>query len=359
MIRAATPDAIAAAADLIRRGALVAFPTETVYGLGADATDAGAVARVFEVKARPSFDPLIVHIDSAAMLARVAVTVPPTATALIERFWPGPLTIVLPKTARICGITTAGLPSVAVRMPDHPVARALIEAAQCPIAAPSANPFGYVSPTTAAHVDAQLGGQIPLILDGGPCRVGVESTIVSFLDHQPALLRAGGVALEDLERVTGPLRGGTDRRADRSRTTAASLRTAHAAGHRRFAARGRRTRRSGAAAARTGRGDGGLRACPRAVHGRRADRGRGQPVRGAARARCRPLRAHLRRRRPRERPRPGHHGPPAPRQSVVGRRRAAYVSRRRASRYFSDVLRTTSAGSSGAGGCLFQPMLVR
>ena len=211
MIRDATPEAIAAAAELIRRAALVAFPTETVYGLGADATNAAAVARVFEVKARPSFDPLIVHVDSAAALARVAANVPPAAAALIDRFWPGPLTIVLPKTPCICDIATAGLPSVAVRIPDHPVARALITAAQCPIAAPSANPFGYVSPTTAAHVEAQLGAQIPLILDGGPCRVGVESTIVSFLDDQPALLRAGGVALEDIEPVTGPLRAGADR----------------------------------------------------------------------------------------------------------------------------------------------------
>ena len=210
MIVAPTPDAIAAAADLIRRGEAVAFPTETVYGLGANATDAGAVARVFAVKARPSFDPLIVHVDSAVMLGRVVAALPPNAAALIERFWPGPLTIVLPKTGRICDITTAGLPSVAVRMPDHPVARALIGAAGCPIAAPSANPFGYVSPTTAAHVDTQLGAQIPLILDGGPCRVGIESTIVSFLDAEPALLRAGGIGLEDIEAAIGSVRVATD-----------------------------------------------------------------------------------------------------------------------------------------------------
>lgn len=210
MILAATPEAIAAAADLIRRGEVVAFPTETVYGLGANATDASAVARVFAIKARPSFDPLIVHIDSAAMLESVAAALPPTAAALTERFWPGPLTIVLPKAGRICDITTAGLSSVAVRMPDHPVARALIGAAGCPIAAPSANPFGYVSPTTAAHVGSQLGAQIPLILDGGPCRVGVESTIISFLDDDPALLRAGGVALEDIEGLIGSVRVATD-----------------------------------------------------------------------------------------------------------------------------------------------------
>ena len=209
MIRSATPDAVAAAADLIRRGQLVAFPTETVYGLGADATNAEAVARVFAVKARPSFDPLIVHIDGVERLATVASQVPAAALSLAERFWPGPLTVVLPKTARIPAIVTAGLPSVAVRVPDHPVARALLAAAATPIAAPSANPFGYVSPTTAAHVEAQLGA-LPLILDGGPCRVGVESTIVSFVGAAPALLRPGGVALEDIERCIGPVRIGGD-----------------------------------------------------------------------------------------------------------------------------------------------------
>jgi L-threonylcarbamoyladenylate synthase len=209
MIRAATPDAVAAAADLIRRGQLVAFPTETVYGLGADATNAEAVARVFAVKARPSFDPLIVHIDGVERLATVASQVPAAALSLAERFWPGPLTVVLPKTARIPAIVTAGLPSVAVRVPDHQVARALLAAAATPIAAPSANPFGYVSPTTAAHVEAQLGA-LPLILDGGPCRVGVESTIVSFVGAAPTLLRPGGVALEDIERCIGPLHIGGD-----------------------------------------------------------------------------------------------------------------------------------------------------
>jgi L-threonylcarbamoyladenylate synthase len=129
---------------------------------------------------------------------------------LTTRFWPGPLTVVLPKTDRIPDIVTAGLPSVAVRVPDHPVARALIAAAGRPIAAPSANPFGYISPTTAAHVDAQLPTGIPLILDGGPCRVGIESTIVSFLGRQPALLRAGGISLEDIAAVIGPLRIATD-----------------------------------------------------------------------------------------------------------------------------------------------------
>ena len=210
MLRPATSDAIAAAADIIRHGQVVAFPTETVYGLGADATNAVAVARIFAIKARPSFDPLIVHIDTPDLLPRVACAIPSAAAALVERFWPGPLTVVLPKSSRIPDIVTAGLSSVAVRVPEHPVARAFIAAAGCPIAAPSANPFGYVSPTAAAHVEAQLGTQVPLILDGGTCRVGVESTIVSFVGAEPTLLRPGGIALEDIERVIGSLRIATD-----------------------------------------------------------------------------------------------------------------------------------------------------
>ena len=209
MIRSATPDAIAAAAELVRSGEVVAFPTETVYGLGADATNAEAVARIFAIKARPSFDPLIVHIDGLDRLSAVASDVPRAARALAERFWPGPLTVVLPKTATIPPIVTAGLPSVAVRVPDHAVARALLYAAATPIAAPSANPFGYVSPTTAAHVEAQL-GELSLILDGGPCRVGVESTIVSFVGPVPTLLRPGGIGVEDIERCIGAVRIGGD-----------------------------------------------------------------------------------------------------------------------------------------------------
>ncbi|MGH7789564.1 MAG: L-threonylcarbamoyladenylate synthase [Candidatus Binatia bacterium] len=210
MVEPATADSIARAAQLIGRGAVVAFPTETVYGLGADATNAAAAAQIFAIKARPSFDPLIVHIEGGAMLHAVAAQVPDAARALVAAFWPGPLTVVLPKRAAIPDIVTAGLPSVAVRQPEHPVARALLRAAGRPIAAPSANPFGYVSPTTAAHVEAQLGAQVPLILDGGPCRVGVESTIISFIDAAPALLRPGGIGLEDIERVIGPVRLAAD-----------------------------------------------------------------------------------------------------------------------------------------------------
>jgi len=177
-----------------------------VYGLGADATDAAAAARVFAIKDRPSFDPLIVHLADAADLDAVARAVPDAARRLVARYWPGPLTVVLPRTALIPDLVTAGLDSVAVRVPDHAVAHALLRAVGRPIAAPSANPFGYVSPTTAAHVADQLGAAVPLILDGGPCRVGLESTIVSFLAAQPALLRPGAIGLEDLEALLGPLR---------------------------------------------------------------------------------------------------------------------------------------------------------
>lgn len=205
MILAPTDEAIDRAAAVIRAGGVVAFPTETVYGLGAGATDARAVARVFAIKARPAFDPLIVHLGGIEMLADLVREITPPARSLAERFWPGPLTLVLPRTERIPDIVTAGLRSVAVRVPDHPVALALIERSRRPIAAPSANPFGYVSPTTAAHVERQLGEQVDIILDGGPCRVGVESTIVSFLDERPRLLRPGGLAVEDIEAVVGPL----------------------------------------------------------------------------------------------------------------------------------------------------------
>jgi L-threonylcarbamoyladenylate synthase len=192
------------AAALIRSGAVVAFPTETVYGLGANALDARAVARIFEIKARPAFDPLIVHVAGEAMLARVAREIPQSARALIARFWPGPLTLVLRKSAEIPDLVTSGLETVGVRMPAHPVARALIERAQTPIAAPSANPFGYLSPTRAEHVERMLGERVDLIVDGGATEHGVESTIV-LLEPEPVLLRHGAIAVEAIEAVAGPL----------------------------------------------------------------------------------------------------------------------------------------------------------
>ncbi|MCU0664184.1 MAG: L-threonylcarbamoyladenylate synthase [Myxococcota bacterium] len=191
------------AARLLRCGGVVAFPTETVYGLGASAFDPAAAARIFEIKGRPRFDPLIVHLPATDWLERVALEVPPKAALLAEKLWPGPLTLVLRKRDEVPDIVTAGLPTVGVRLPDHDIARRLIEAAGVPVCAPSANPFGYVSPTTAAHVRLQLGDKIDAILDGGPCRVGIESTIVSFEGVSPTLLRHGGVPIETIEAVLG------------------------------------------------------------------------------------------------------------------------------------------------------------
>jgi L-threonylcarbamoyladenylate synthase len=197
------PASIAEAAAVLRGGGLVAFPTETVYGLGADAMNPAAVARVFEVKARPSFDPLIVHLDRPAALPRVARSVDRRVEALAARFWPGPLTLVLPRAPAVPDIVTAGLDTVGVRVPAHPAARALIEQAATPVAAPSANPFGYVSPTTARHVADLLGPLVDVVLDGGACPVGVESTILSLAQDPPVILRPGGLPREELEAVLG------------------------------------------------------------------------------------------------------------------------------------------------------------
>lgn len=203
-IRRATDDAIAAAAAALRDGGLVAFPTETVYGLGADATNARAVAAIFEAKGRPRFNPLIVHVADAGDAADFAV-LGPEARALAAAFWPGALTLVLNKRSdcAIADLATAGLDTLALRVPSHPVARALIRAADRPIAAPSANRSGHVSPTTAAHVEADLGDKVAIILDDGPCPIGVESTVVDVSGPAPVLLRAGGVTREALETVLG------------------------------------------------------------------------------------------------------------------------------------------------------------
>lgn len=201
------PASLRVAADTIRAGGLVAFPTETVYGLGCDALNPDAVQQVFRAKRRPAFDPLIVHVADRTMLNLVVRDVPPLAQRLMERFWPGPLTLVLLKQARVPDAVTAGSPTVAVRQPAHPVAQALLKAAGIPIAAPSANPFGYVSPTTASHVLDGLGEEVSVILDGGPCPIGVESTILSLADPTPRLLRPGGVARQDIEAVIGLVEG--------------------------------------------------------------------------------------------------------------------------------------------------------
>jgi len=200
----ASPASIRKAAALIRGGGTVVFPTETVYGLGACALDAKAAARIFEIKKRPHFDPLIVHVESirqAKTLARVSAK----AEALMKRFWPGPLTLVLPKKNIVPDIVTAGLDTVALRMPSHPVALALIKKAGVPVAAPSANSFGSLSPTTAAHASHQLKDGPDMILDGGRARIGVESTVLAHIGGRFLILRHGGLPQEEIELVTGPL----------------------------------------------------------------------------------------------------------------------------------------------------------
>jgi L-threonylcarbamoyladenylate synthase len=200
-----TPDEITHAADHLRAGRLVAFPTETVYGLGANALDAEAVARVYAVKRRPPTSPLIVHIASTEMIPSLAVAWPEAARILTNKFWPGPLTLVVEKQPAVPDIVTAGLPTVAARMPAHPVALALIRAAGIPVAAPSANRFTELSPTTVDHVRRSLGNDVDCILDGGPCQVGIESTVLSLAGRQPVLLRPGAISRTDLEAVIGPI----------------------------------------------------------------------------------------------------------------------------------------------------------
>ncbi len=197
------PSAIDRAAGLLRAGEVVGMPTETVYGLGANALDPAAVAKIFDAKGRPQDNPLIVHIADAEALERICDDVPEPAKRLAAAFWPGPLTMVLPRAREIPASVTAGLPTVGVRLPAHPVARELIRRAGVPIAAPSANLSGRPSTTTAAHVLADMDGRIAAVLEGGPCEVGVESTIVSFAGETPRLLRPGGVSLEQLREILG------------------------------------------------------------------------------------------------------------------------------------------------------------
>ncbi len=200
-----SPSELAAAADAIRAGKLVVFPTETVYGLGANALDAQAVARIYEAKGRPAASPLIVHVASLEQARALAAAWPPEAQLLAERFWPGPLTLVVNKTAAIPSIVSGGLDTVGLRMPAHPIALALIRAAGVPIAAPSANRFTELSPTRAEHVRASLGALVDIILDGGPTQVGIESTVVALGAHGAELLRPGMINREQIEAVVGPL----------------------------------------------------------------------------------------------------------------------------------------------------------
>lgn len=191
------------AKKILEEGGLVGIPTETVYGLAGNALNAQAVARIFEVKNRPAFDPLIVHCYSIDQVKKYVSAFPETAQKLAQSFWPGPLTLVLPKKDLIPDLVTSGLESVAVRIPKHPLTLQLLAMLDFPLAAPSANPFGYISPTTAQHVRQQLGDQIPLILDGGPCQTGIESTIVGFQKDKTFIYRLGGISLEEVEKIAG------------------------------------------------------------------------------------------------------------------------------------------------------------
>ena len=203
----ATPahPAIVEAASILKRGGLVAIPTETVYGLAANALDPAAIARIFEAKERPSWDPLIVHVANSEMISQVAADFPEQAKRLANRFWPGPLTLLLKRHAHLPLAVTAGRDTVAVRMPAHPVARTVIASIGLALAAPSANRFGHTSPTSAEHVLGDLDGRIDAVLDSGPTQIGVESTVLDALRTPPLLLRPGGITREQLEETLGPI----------------------------------------------------------------------------------------------------------------------------------------------------------
>ncbi len=211
------PDAIVQAARILWNGGLVAFPTETVYGLGANALDAAAVARIFAAKGRPSSNPLIVHLHEASEARKVVAAWPTAANRLAERFWPGPLTLVLPKRPEVPDIVTAGAPTVAVRVPAHPVALALLRSVGWPLAAPSANRSSELSPTRAEHVLRSLGGRIELILDAGPTTGGIESTVLDLTRQLPRLLRPGLIRPAELEAILGPIERTSDIQAVESR----------------------------------------------------------------------------------------------------------------------------------------------
>ncbi|MDE2251986.1 MAG: threonylcarbamoyl-AMP synthase, partial [Gammaproteobacteria bacterium] len=217
MVRAtrATQGEITAAVQALRDGGVVAFPTETVYGLGASAQQAAALRRIFALKGRPSSHPLIVHLDDARFMQRWAREVPPAAAALAARFWPGPLTLVLPRAENVLDLVTGGQDTVAIRVPSHPLALQLLSAFGGGIAAPSANRYGHVSPTRAEHVREEFGAAVRVVLDGGECKLGLESTIVACLRGEVRLLRPGYVSLTQLRQVVGEVASGPDAEAPR------------------------------------------------------------------------------------------------------------------------------------------------
>ncbi|MEQ1585243.1 MAG: L-threonylcarbamoyladenylate synthase [Cyclobacteriaceae bacterium] len=194
---------IVKAKSLLEQGELVAIPTETVYGLAGNALDSNAVVKIFKVKDRPQFDPLIVHVANFQQAKELVESFPEKAEKLAARFWPGPLTFLLKKKSFIPDLVTSGMDTVGIRCPDHDVTRSLLQSLSFPLAAPSANPFGYVSPTRPEHVNDQLGNKIQYILDGGECRVGIESTIIGFENDSPTVFRLGGLTIEDIEKVIG------------------------------------------------------------------------------------------------------------------------------------------------------------
>jgi L-threonylcarbamoyladenylate synthase len=191
------------AAKILSEGGLVAIPTETVYGLAANAFNDQAITKLFEAKNRPSFDPLITHIANSNQITNLVKQIPHKAKVLMDNYWPGPLTVVLPKTRKVSDLITSGLDTAAFRIPNHSIANSLLETIDFPLVAPSANPFTYVSPTTAKHVESQLGNKVDYILNGGPCDIGLESTIISFKEETPKILRLGGLSKEDIELAIG------------------------------------------------------------------------------------------------------------------------------------------------------------
>lgn len=197
---------ISKAADLLKAGEVIGLPTETVYGLAGNIFNETAIRKIFSVKQRPFYNPLIVHLAGIDRLDQVAKGIPGIAIKLAEKFWPGPLTLLLQKQTAVPDLVTAGKTTVAIRVPDHSMALALLKSIDFPLAAPSANPFGCISPTTAKHVDDYFGKEIPMVLDGGPCRNGVESTIIGFNDGEAILYRHGAIPMEEIEKITGKLK---------------------------------------------------------------------------------------------------------------------------------------------------------
>ncbi|WP_020526130.1 L-threonylcarbamoyladenylate synthase [Flexithrix dorotheae] len=196
---------LAKAENLLREGKLVAIPTETVYGLAGNGFNEEALLEIFKVKNRPFFDPLILHTDSLDKVKQIVSDIPDQALSLADTFWPGSLTLVLPKKNNVPDLVSSGLTTVAIRIPNHPISLKLLSKLEFPLAAPSANPFGYISPTTPFHVSDQLGDKIPYILDGGNCNIGIESTIIGFPNNKPTIFRKGGLSIEQIENVIGPV----------------------------------------------------------------------------------------------------------------------------------------------------------